>query len=163
MEIQARGRDRCQDPGRGIEGGGRVHRPVRAGFGEEGNDVLWGSKGDDIIIGGVGDDILCGASGLDSLWGGEGADIFQFTSTSGNDMVFDFDVIIDTLEFYYLESAVSSINDISVKVGLLSWDTKDQGRVVQIDLSSTLTSNDIDDYSDFISFYEQGSNHLDIS
>ena len=132
-------------------------------FGEEGNDVLWGSKGDDIIIGGVGDDILCGASGLDSLWGGEGADIFQFTSTSGNDMVFDFDVIIDTLEFYYLESAVSSINDISAEVGLLSWDTKDQGRVVQIDLSSTLTSNDIDDYSDFISFYEQGSNHLDIS
>ena len=84
--------------------------------GEAGNDVLWGAEGDDMLDGGTGNDVLNGSSGDDTLTGGSGSDIFEFTATSGNDTITDFNKDEDELHFYFREgeaeeSAVASINN----------------------------------------------------
>lgn len=69
--------------------------------GNEGNDVIWGSDADEIIHGGTGDDTIFGGIGTDLLIGGAGADTFQFTRTSTDTTVDDFDPTAgDTLEFF---------------------------------------------------------------
>ena len=69
--------------------------------GEAGNDTLWGSNGDDVINGGDGNDTIFGGTGNDALTGGLGADTFEFTLTSGNTSVTDFNILEgDTLRFY---------------------------------------------------------------
>ena len=60
-------------------------------YGEVGNDTIWGSDADDQIYGGEGDDLLFGGSGVNSLTGGLGADTFEFTSSSIETVVEDFD------------------------------------------------------------------------
>ena len=57
-----------------------------------GNDVIWASSGDDDLRGGEGHDILFGGKGTDTLTGGSGSDVFQFTLSSGNDTVTDFNI-----------------------------------------------------------------------
>jgi Ca2+-binding RTX toxin-like protein len=123
--------------------------------GEAGNDTLWSSDANDILNGGTGDDTLFGGAGDDTLTGGTGKDTFQFTASSGNDTIRDFSVSdADTLEFYYQSSASSSISDLSVSNGVITWNTGDQSRQVQIDLSATIVSSDLDDLSGLISFHE---------
>ena len=123
--------------------------------GGAGNDILWSSSGADILIGGTGNDSLDGGSGDDQLTGGAGKDTFQFTASSGNDTITDFSVSdTDTLEFYYQSSTSSSIDDLSVSNGVITWNTGDQSRQVQIDLSATIASSDLDDLSGLISFHE---------
>jgi Ca2+-binding RTX toxin-like protein len=69
--------------------------------GGNGNDVIWGSDADEIILGDAGNDVLFGGAGENKLFGGEGADEFQFTKTSKNDRVEDFNVSEgDTLKFF---------------------------------------------------------------
>lgn len=69
--------------------------------GGEGNDTLWGSDADETLKGGNGDDELFGGAGLNELIGGAGADEFQFSKTSTNDTVADFNVSDgDTLKFF---------------------------------------------------------------
>ncbi|MEM9247409.1 MAG: CHRD domain-containing protein [Pseudomonadota bacterium] len=58
--------------------------------GQAGNDVLNGEGGDDLLIGGAGDDILIG---------GSGADTFAFAPGFGTDVVRDFQLGIDRLDF----------------------------------------------------------------
>jgi VCBS repeat-containing protein len=123
--------------------------------GGEGNDILWSSIGADTINGGTGNDTLFGGSGDDTLTGGTDKDTFQFTATSGNDTITDFSVSdTDTLEFYYQSSASSTISDLSVSNGVITWNTGDQSREVQIDLSSTMPLIDISDFDGLISFHE---------
>ena len=123
--------------------------------GEAGNDTLWGANGDDILNGGTGNDTLFGGSGDDTLTGGTGQDTFQFTATSGSDTISDFTMSDqDILEFYYRSGSTSRIDDLTIMDGVLYWDTGDDDRTVQIDLSGTITSGDINDYSDLISFVE---------
>ena len=82
-------------------------------------------------------------------------DTFQFTASSGNDTITDFSVSdTDTLEFYYQSSASSTISDLSVSNGVITWNTGDQSREVQIDLSSTMPLIDISDFDGLISFHE---------
>jgi Ca2+-binding RTX toxin-like protein len=69
--------------------------------GGEGNDVIWGSDANENISGGNGDDTIFGGIGMDVLTGGLGADAFEFTRTSTNTSVTDFDASEgDTLRFY---------------------------------------------------------------
>ena len=56
-----------------------------------GDDIIWGSDADEFILGGEHDDVLFGGAGKNFLIGGSGADEFQFTKTSTNDTVEDFD------------------------------------------------------------------------
>ena len=66
-----------------------------------GNDVIWGSDADETIHGGIGNDTIFGGIGTDLLIGGAGADTFQFTRTSTDTSVEDFDPTVgDTLEFF---------------------------------------------------------------
>ena len=58
--------------------------------GDEGNDIIWGSDADDIIYGGMGNDVLFGGAGVNHLVGGAGADTFQFTASSLDTTVDDF-------------------------------------------------------------------------
>ena len=74
-----------------------------------GNDVIWASSGDDDLRGGEGNDILFGGKGTDTLTGGSGSDVFQFTLSSGNDTITDFNISEgDKLEMWY--SSFSPIN-----------------------------------------------------
>ena len=69
--------------------------------GGNGNDVIWGSNADENILGDAGNDILFGGAGENKLFGGDGADEFQFTKTSKNDRVEDFNLAEgDTLKFF---------------------------------------------------------------
>ena len=54
------------------------------------NDQLTGSAGANTLYGLAGDDILVGANGDDFLYGGDGQDTFKFGSTSGHDVIGDF-------------------------------------------------------------------------
>ena len=64
-------------------------------------DIIWGSDADETIKGGDGDDELFGGAGTNVLTGGLGADEFQFTMTSTNDSVTDFNAAEgDTLKFF---------------------------------------------------------------
>jgi Ca2+-binding RTX toxin-like protein len=70
-------------------------------YGGEGNDVLWGSDANETISGGSGDDTMFGGIGIDVLTGNSGADVFEFTRTSTNTSVTDFNIDEgDTLRFY---------------------------------------------------------------
>lgn len=59
--------------------------------GGDGNDVIWGSDADETIHGNEGSDTIFGGAGLDELFGGAGADVFEFTRTSTNAKISDFD------------------------------------------------------------------------
>ena len=69
--------------------------------GGSGEDIIWGSDANETIQGGVGDDVIFGGAGTNILTGGLGADEFQFTMTSTNDRVTDFNAAQgDTLKFF---------------------------------------------------------------
>lgn len=69
--------------------------------GGEGNDVIWGSDANESISGGSGNDTIFGGVGADVLIGNDGADVFEFTRTSTNTTVADYDVEEgDMLHFY---------------------------------------------------------------
>jgi Ca2+-binding RTX toxin-like protein len=78
-------------------------------YGGDGNDSLGGGRGNDKLYGGNGDDIVAGGSGSDQLSGGAGADRFSFFYSNdrfnqqdiGNDVITDFEVGVDKLEFSY--------------------------------------------------------------
>lgn len=69
--------------------------------GGDGNDVIWGSEANETISGGNGLDTIFGGSGTDILIGGEGADVFEFTRTSSDVTLADFDPETgDIIRFY---------------------------------------------------------------
>lgn len=69
--------------------------------GKAGDDALVGENGDDVLYGGDGNDLLYGGEGIDTLTGGTGSDTFRFwTLTEGGDTITDFDVAVDTIEFF---------------------------------------------------------------
>ena len=67
--------------------------------GGDGNDTLYGGVGNDILNGGNGDDRLYGDKHDDQLTGGAGADVFGFKAKFGHDVITDFELGIDTVEF----------------------------------------------------------------
>uniref|UniRef100_UPI003A933240 VCBS domain-containing protein n=1 Tax=Kordiimonas sp. TaxID=1970157 RepID=UPI003A933240 len=78
-------------------------------LGGDGDDTLFGGSGNDIIGGGDGDDIIWAGAGDDQLSGGDGADGFIFGAASGNDVISDFDVSADSLDFLGRFSSVEDV------------------------------------------------------
>lgn len=71
---------------------------INGGFGK---DIIWGSDADETISGGAGNDTIFGGTGNDIMSGGFGADVFEFTRTSTNTTIADFDLLEgDSLRFY---------------------------------------------------------------
>ena len=65
-----------------------------------GKSILSAGGGNDTILGGNGPDILIGGSGDNSLTGGRGPDTFIFDAgSSGHNIVFDFKLGVDHVEF----------------------------------------------------------------
>ena len=64
-----------------------------------GADVLSGNSGVNVLNGQAGDDVLNGEGGDDVLIGGSGADTFAFGPDFGNDVIEDFEVGVDALDF----------------------------------------------------------------
>ncbi len=62
-----------------------------------GADTLRGGSGADVLSGGDGMDRLVGGQGADTLSGGEDADVFVFESSSGADVIQDFEVGVDRI------------------------------------------------------------------
>ncbi len=102
-------------------------------LGGEGNDVMFGRAGvdimdggdeDDFMFGGIGNDVMSGGDGNDTLKGGAGSDtmdggagqdVFLFCKASdspggGSDLINNFEVGQDTLDFSALASGVMDVN-----------------------------------------------------
>ena len=118
--------------------------------GAGGRDIIWGSDADETIKGGDGNDELFGGAGTNVLTGGLGADEFQFTMTSTNDSVTDFNAAEgDTLKFFntggaeFDESSVSanSAGDgISIEYSL---DNQTLSLDISLGLSSISDTNEL--------------------
>ena len=61
-----------------------------------------GGSGNDVLIGNVKDNVLTGGDGNDTLTGGQGNDIFVFNSLSGWDLISDFTIGLDKLQFDHM-------------------------------------------------------------
>jgi Ca2+-binding RTX toxin-like protein len=93
-------------------------------LGGNGNDVIYGFGGDDIINGGEGRDQINGGSGSNYLTGGMGADLFECSDGSSINLISDFVVGEDRLQFVLSTSMMSSL-EVSVQpdgvfVGLMA-------------------------------------------
>lgn len=73
-------------------------------YGGAGFDNLFGDEGNDVLSGDAAADFLTGGEGNDDLYGGDGGDVFvinlvwdgaAFTSSDGDDTVYDFDFLND--------------------------------------------------------------------
>ena len=91
-------------------------------FGSEGRNMINGGSGNDIISAGGENDVVIGGGGNDTLSGGSGSDIFgfstsQFANLNGADVISDFEVGVDVLQFgnrgYGGSGAVESLEDLS--------------------------------------------------
>jgi hypothetical protein len=60
----------------------------------------------------------------------------------------------DILEFYYRSGNTSDISDLTLTYGVLNWATGDENRTAQIDMSDTVSSSNISDCSDLVTFVE---------
>lgn len=88
----------------GGDGKDRLHG--RAGddvlYGGDEDDVLFGGSGHDSVFGNDGADILFGSRGTDVLFGGETVgeiDMFRFHEGDGQDVIADFELGVDQIEF----------------------------------------------------------------
>ena len=115
-----------------------------------GADIIWGSDANETIKGGDGDDELFGGAGTNVLTGGLGADEFQFTMTSKNDSVTDFNAAEgDTLKFFNTGGATfdrDSVTANSEGDGIsIEYSHNDQVQSLNISLglSSSSVTNDL--------------------
>lgn len=63
------------------------------------DDTLEGGEGDDTLFGGEGSDTLHGGAGDDTLTGGAGSDMFVFFAGGGDDVVTDYQLNVDSINF----------------------------------------------------------------
>ena len=68
-------------------------------IGGAGSDILIGAEGADTLSGGAGNDYITGGTGDDDLRGGAGEDIFVIIAGAGNDVIHDFEIGVDWIEF----------------------------------------------------------------
>lgn len=85
---------------------------------------------------------------------GTGADTFQFTATSGSDVITDFDVQGDSIKLYYRAQDNHTNANLNLTSGILTWDVDSTSNDVLIDLSATTTSSNFNDVDSLISFVE---------
>jgi Ca2+-binding RTX toxin-like protein len=89
----------------GINGSGVTAGTLNLEGGGAG-DTLTGGSGNDVISGLGGNDILNGGAGNDTLTGGHGVDRFIFANGAGSDMITDFRLGEDLLDFSGLSAAL---------------------------------------------------------
>jgi hypothetical protein len=68
-------------------------------IGSDDGDIIIGSDLDNKLSGGDGDDLISGEGGNDILIGGAGSDTFTFGANFGDDVIQDFEVGLDQLQF----------------------------------------------------------------
>lgn len=91
--------------------------------GTDGYDDLYGGKGNDSLDGGADIDYLFGGEGDDTMTGGADMDVFFFGENSGNDVITDFNVEEDILDFSEAGISADDITTTQQDGGtLLSWD-----------------------------------------
>ncbi|WP_170401553.1 CHRD domain-containing protein [Ruegeria arenilitoris] len=76
-----------------------VLRSIENVVGSDDGDVIVGSDQANVLNGGAGDDLISGEGGDDILIGGAGADTFTFGANFGTDVIQDFEVGHDQLQF----------------------------------------------------------------
>ena len=109
--------------------------------GGSGADIIWGSDADETILGGDGDDEIFGGAGTNILTGGAGADEFQFTMTSTNDSVTDFNAAEgDTLKIFNTGGAEFDESSVSANSALdgitIEYSLNNQTQSLDISLNS---------------------------
>lgn len=92
------------------------------------DDALYGQVGEDQLFGDDGSDFIDGGTGNDELTGGSGADTFFFGPDSGDDIVLDFEIGQDEIQFDD-SLAVVNMGDLLIEDGasgaVISWGTGD--------------------------------------
>ncbi len=73
--------------------------------GNELANLLEGGAGNDVLSGGAGADRLIGGAGNDTLTGGAGKDVFVFAAGFGKDVISDFKVDKDAIDWSALQAA----------------------------------------------------------
>lgn len=100
----ASGGDAAGDTLTNIEGlAGSGHSDTLVG--DNADNSIDGRSGPDSLSGGGGNDTIDGGSDNDQYWGGSGADRFVFRMDHGDDVVEDFEVGADTVEFDYIDQS----------------------------------------------------------
>ncbi|WP_323786519.1 calcium-binding protein [Thalassovita sp.] len=113
--------------------------------GGEGNDVIWGSDANEHISGGNGDDTIFGGIGTDVLSGNLGADVFEFTRTSTNTSVTDFDVGEgDMLRFYNTGGAEFDASSVALTATGIIISYTDTATGIEHDISIALAPSAAD-------------------
>jgi Ca2+-binding RTX toxin-like protein len=106
--------------------------------GGNGEDIIWGSDATETLIGGNGNDVLFGGSGNDTLIGGSGADTFEFTVTSGNDIISDYSKSQGDILKIYRRDQYEGDKEATISAGVVTFGS------VTIDLGDTsLNSLDV--------------------
>lgn len=94
-----------------VYGGSSSHGDLITGG--AGNDELFSGPGNDEVDGGDGADLIFDGPGNDNYSGGGGGDTFIFSGSGGVDIISDFDVLNDTLDFSDGSSSFSTSSDVS--------------------------------------------------
>ncbi len=69
-------------------------------YGNEKDNIIYAGKGNDYIEGGSGNDVIFSRTGDNDLYGGDGNDTFVFDSiSSGESIVYDYEVGLDIIKF----------------------------------------------------------------
>ncbi|GFE49973.1 hypothetical protein So717_17260 [Roseobacter cerasinus] len=85
--------------------GGEGNDTINGGGGD---DTFFGQQGEDVILGGDGDDTIDGGSGNDVLTGGSGGDTFVLAAGDGQDVIEDFSVAEDRLQFAGIQGPIEA-------------------------------------------------------
>jgi serralysin len=113
--------------------------------GGEGNDIIWGSDANEYISGGNGNDAIFGGIGTDVLTGGAGADVFEFTRTSTDTSVTDFDIGEgDALRFYNAGGAEFNASSVALTANGLSISYADTASGTEHYISISLATSAVD-------------------
>ncbi|MCJ7873471.1 hypothetical protein [Phaeobacter sp. J2-8] len=113
--------------------------------GGEGNDVIWGSDANEDISGGNGNDTIFGGIGTDVLTGGAGADVFEFTRTSTDTSVTDFDAREgDALRFYNVGGVEFDASSVALTASGITISYTDTASGAEYDISIALAANAAD-------------------
>ncbi|WP_244479013.1 calcium-binding protein [Methylobacterium sp. Leaf106] len=75
----------------------------------DGSSKIVGTDGADRIVAGKGGDVITGGKGGDSLFGGAGANIFEFASGDGRDVIRKFDVTEDALHIGLITQSMDDV------------------------------------------------------
>jgi Ca2+-binding RTX toxin-like protein len=87
------------------------------GVGNELANMLTGSASGNWLLGGAGNDRITGAAGNDVLFGEGGADTFVFGAGSGQDVIGDFAVAQDVIEFAAYFTSFAQVQTNMIQVG----------------------------------------------